>query len=114
MISQYRELLISPGYTGGILAPGSPGAFAGLMKCRMPTHLRGPRMRVGAHQEELHGAVLLHGQRQREVAEGVKGDRHLGAFWAHQGGFEEAVENVNYDGVVTQTMISPGFLSHNL
>lgn len=46
-------------------------------------HLHGPGLGVCAHQEHLHGAVLLHGQWQREVAERVKGDRDHGALRTH-------------------------------
>lgn len=65
-----------------------------------PTHLRGFGLRVCLYQEHLHGAVFLHGQRQSEVAERIEGHRHLGALRTHQRGLEEAVENINDDGVV--------------
>lgn len=77
-------------------------------------HLRGSGLRVRAHQEHLHCSILLHGERQREVAERIKGYRHLGALWAHQGGLEKTVENVHYYGVVTQAVVCPGLLGNNL
>lgn len=77
-------------------------------------HLRGSGLRVRTHQENLHCSILLHGERQREVAERIKGYRHLGALWAHQGGLEKTVENIHYYGVVTQAMVCPGLLGNNL
>lgn len=77
-------------------------------------HLCGSGLRVRANQENLHCSILLHGERQREVAERIKGYRHLGALWAHQGGLEKTVENIDYYGVVTQAMVCPGLLGNNL
>lgn len=83
-------------------------------KDRPKAHLCGSGLRVRAHQENLHCSILLHGERQREVAERIKGYRHLGTLWAHQGGLEKTVENIDYYGVVTQAMVGPGLLGNNL
>lgn len=38
------------------------------------SYLHGSKLWVSADQEHLHSAILFHGQGQREVAEGVKGN----------------------------------------
>ncbi len=78
------------------------------------THLSGFGQRVQPHQIHLQRLLLLHGQRQRQVAEGVKGHRDLGAHGAHQSGLEEAVEDIHYDGVVPLDVVLPGLLRHHL
>lgn len=60
-------------------------------------YLRGSGLGVDADQEHLHSAVLLHGQRECEVAEWVKSHRDLGTLWTHQSGFEQAMEYVHDD-----------------
>lgn len=48
----------------------------------------------------LNFPLFLHGEREREVAEWIEGDGDLGALRANDGGLEEAVEQVQYHGVV--------------
>lgn len=45
-------------------------------------HLRGSALGIRPHHEHFHGAVLLHGQGQGEVAERIEGHGHLGALRA--------------------------------
>lgn len=78
------------------------------------SYLHGSELRVSADQEHLHSAILFHGQGQREVAEGVKGNGNFGAFWADQRRFEQAVEDVHDNGIIPQPVICPCFLSYNL
>lgn len=78
------------------------------------TYLRGFGQRVQPHQIDLQRSLLLHGQRQRQVAEGVKGHRDLGTHGTHQRGLEQAVKYIDDDGVVPLDVVLPGLLRHHL
>ncbi len=78
------------------------------------THLSGFGQRVQPHQIHIQRPLLLHGQRQRQVDEGIKGHRDLGAHGAHQSGLEEAMEDIHDDGVVPLDVVLPGLLRHHL
>lgn len=70
--------------------------------------------RVQSDQVDLQRPLLLHGQRQRQVAEGIEGHGDFRAHGTDQGGFEEAVEDVHNDGVVSLDVVLPGFLCYHL
>ena len=71
-------------------------------------------MGVQSHQVDLQRALLLQGQGERQVAEGIKGHRDLGTHRTDQSRFEEAMENVYNDGVVPLDVVLPGLLSNHL
>ena len=68
-----------------------------LSMCACVCYLERLFLGVEGDEEHLHHAVLADRKRDAEVAEGVEGHGHLRTFGAHQGGFEEAVEDVHYD-----------------
>lgn len=77
-------------------------------------YLCGFGKRVQPDQVDLQRALLLHGQGEGQVAEGVEGHRDFGADGADQRGLEEAMEDVHDDGVVPLDVALPRLLRHHL
>lgn len=77
-------------------------------------YLCGFGKRVQPDQVDLQRALLLHGQGEGQVAEGVEGHRDFGADGADQRRLEEAVEDVHDDGVVPLDVALPRLLRHQL
>ena len=71
-------------------------------------------MRVEWNEEDLNASLLLDGQRQREVAERVELDGDFLADRTDESGLEEAVKQVDDDGVVTHLITIPCFLRNDL
>lgn len=71
-------------------------------------------MWVQKDEEHLHDALLADRKRDTQVAEGVKGHRHLVAFGTNQGGLEEAVKLVDDHRVVPPAVVSPRLSCHLL
>lgn len=68
---------------------------------------------AGVHgdKEDLHDPLVADRQWDTEVAEGVKGHRHIATIRAHQCGLEEAVESVHNHRIVPSFVVLPGLLS---
>ena len=69
---------------------------------------------VLGHEEHLDLPLLLDGQGQREVAEGVKGHGDLVARGADERGLEQPVEGIHNHRVVPLQVVVPCFLGHLL
>lgn len=68
---------------------------------------------AGIHRdkEDLHDPLVADRQWDTEVAEGVKGHRHVATVGTHQCGLEEAVESVHNHRIVPPFVVLPGLLS---
>lgn len=77
-------------------------------------YLCGFGKRVQSDQVDLQCALLLHGQGECQVTEGVESHRDFGANRTDQRGLEEAVKDVHDDGVIPFDVVLPSFLSHHL
>ena len=71
-------------------------------------------MRVERHEEHLDVALLLDGQRQRQVAERIELHGHLVADGTDECGLEETVEEVDDDRVVAHLVSFPRFPRNHL
>lgn len=69
---------------------------------------------VQSDEVHLQSPLFLHGKRQGQVAERIKGHRDLGAHGTNQSWLEETVEDVHDDGVVPLDVVLPRFLGHHL
>lgn len=70
--------------------------------------------RVHGDKEDLHDPLVADRQRDTEVAEGVKGHRHVATIRAHQRGLEEPVESVHDDRIIAPLVVLPGLYSNFL
>lgn len=71
---------------------------------------------AGIHgdKEDLQDPPGADRQWDAEVAEGVKGHRHIATIRAHQSGLEEAMESIHNHRIISSFVVLPGFLCYFL
>lgn len=79
-----------------------------------PTHLLWLTAGIHGDKEDFQDPLMADRQWDAEVAEGVKGHRHVATIRAHQCRLEEAMESIHDHRIIPPFVVLPGLLSNLL